>query len=205
MENTHTLYDELSDAGYYLVTLRARAGTYLLTSNNERAFVVSQLQDVLRRQSVLENPAIRHQLAGYIDLLVFSITKEAVSFVIFSITRLAAKQLAHYIAQRLEEYQAEWASVHESAVSIRRLTGPHDALHLSVILHLRHQDWEYDRYSSIGFYLHDRRGDWVHLWRISRLYENDPKLYRTLLDVQAAITTPTAESFPLFAPLRHAL
>ena len=63
----------------------------------------------------------------------------------------------------------------------KKLRGAHQALEQSVAIHSLHTDWEYDRYSSIGFYLHDRRGDWMRLWRLSQLYDNEPTHYRALV------------------------
>ncbi len=65
---------------------------------------------------------------------------------------------------------------------MKKLSGKHEALALSASIHLLHKDWEYDRYSSIGFYLHDRRGDWMKLWRLTQLYDNDATLYREYLE-----------------------
>lgn len=206
--------DELSGAGYYTATLQLRHGGRLLRSNNERAFVISQLQDALRRYTTLEDPTIRHQLASHIDLLAFSITGEEIALILFSIHRPATQALLDFIAKRLEEYQTEWPTrriaqkiqPYEFVATIRHLTGPHAALAQSVALHLRHSDWEYDRYSSIGFYLHDRRGDWMHLWRLSRLYENDNTRYRMLIMAKISQESPedAGPTTQLFAPLSHA-
>ena len=66
-------------------------------------------------------------------------------------------------------------------MNIRKLAGEHEALGLSADIHLIHKDWEYDRYSSIGFYLHDRRGDWMKLWRLTKLYDNNAAAYRNFI------------------------
>src|SRR5690606_10730899 len=95
----------------------------------------------------------------------------------------------------------------EFSIVIRHLAGPHAALQQSVVLHLQHTDWEYDRYSSIGFYLHDRRGDWMHLWRLSQLYANDSTHYQMLLAdglTKKMLLSSDATGQP-FAPLSHAL
>lgn len=191
---------KLSGAGYYLITLRSNASEHVLRSNNERAFVMSQLQDLLGRRSLLEDPEIRHRLPSHIDLLAFSILDQDIKLVVFSIARGSADSFAHSIATRLYNYQSEWllapsfrkAKPSAPTARVRRLAGPYDALNQSVKLHMRHNDWEYDRYSSIGFYLHDRRGDWMHVWRMSNLYENNSSRYYELA------TTPQ------FAPLSHA-
>lgn len=190
-------------AGFYLLALRPKNGTAILHSNNERAFVISQLQDILTRRSLLEIPSVHQTLASHIDLLAFSITRADIQLVLFSLSYTSVVLLGRILTARLADYQTEWQTIpyrQQSSptghsVSLRRLIGPHHALHQSVQLHLRHQDWEYDRYSSIGFYLHDRRGAWMHLWRLSRLYDNDSELYRLLLEPSTA---------PQLAPLSHA-
>jgi hypothetical protein len=194
-------HQNVSSAGYYLLALKPRNGITLLHSNNERAFIISQLQDILTRRSLLEIPRAHQTLAAHIDLLAFSIARSDVQLVLFSLSYKSVLLLGKILATRLAEYQVEWRAtpylqrgVIDPGVSLRRLVGPHHALNQSVQLHLRHQDWEYDRYSSIGFYLHDRRGEWMHLWRLSRLYDNDSQLYRLLLEPSIA---------PRLVPLSH--
>lgn len=204
---------ESIDAGYYVITLRMRSGQRILRSNNERAFVMSQLQDVLGRQSLLEEPSNRSRLATHLDLLAFSILDRDITFIIFSIARASAIAFAKIIMNRLQTYQSEWnlapsfqsAPLSEASSILTRLSGPYEALNYSVSLHCRHSDWEYDRYSSIGFYLHDRRGDWVHLWRLSQLYENDAQLYQQLIIKESRLHTSMDEhpTVQPFVPLLH--
>ncbi|OJU87384.1 hypothetical protein BGO17_00020 [Candidatus Saccharibacteria bacterium 49-20] len=176
-----------SPYGYCHVTLAAQSGATLLHSNSERAFIISQLQDLLSPRFILGDVPAYRQLASCIDLLAFSITPNAVHFILFAIDRTLAKDFAHRIVARLGQYQYEFTrnTMHsqlDARIDIKRLTGPHEALRRTLDLHLLHQDWEHDRYSSIGFYLHDRRGDWMRIWRLSTLYEADPSIYRSLLD-----------------------
>ena len=207
MEHKH----KITDAGYYRITLSLKSGHQLLRSNNERAFVMSQLQDLLGRRSLLEEPGSRYRLSAHLDLLAFSILDQAINFIVFSIAKNSALAFAQIVMNRLQTYQSEWnlapsfqpSYSNEPSITVRRLSGPYEALDSSVSLHARHRDWEYDRYSSIGFYLHDRRGDWVHLWRLSRLYENDTELYRQLILNALALKTDSSafSKVPRFVPL----
>ena len=176
--------------GYYRVTLQKSDGTMLVQSNTERAFIVTQLQYLLSPRLILgEIPAYR-QLASCIDLLSFSIRNDTVELLLFSIDTSISSYFASQITEHLKQYQSELRPSALNAhnphitVSLRALNGPHDALAASVAIHLRHEDWEYDRYSSIGFYLHDRRGDWMRIWRLSQLYENKPEQYLELIHNQ---------------------
>ncbi len=210
MENEH----ESPSAGYYSISLCKASGKPILRSNNERAFIISQLQDLLGRRSLLEEPESRHRLASHVDLLAFSILDKDIKCIVFAISKTSAHTFLSLVSKRLIDYQSEWriaatfySASGEHSFTIKKLSGPYEALNTSVDLHLRHSDWEYDRYSSIGFYLHDRRGDWVHLWRISQLYEKDTELYRRLVEAQV-LQTGNQSSIPTiqpFAPLSHAL
>jgi len=216
MNTTQKLTGESPSAGYYSMTLRLASGKRILRSNNERAFVISQLQDLLGRRSLLEEPDTRHTLASHIDLLAFSILDKEIQCIVFAIAQNSARKFAEIIMNRLSEYQSEWqlapsfrgSKYDTRAISMTRLAGPHDALQKSVQLHLRHSDWEYDRYSSIGFYLHDRRGDWMHIWRLTNLYENDVSLYYELIGKTIPFTkyigTSSITTRP-YVPLSHAL
>lgn len=171
--------------GYYLVTIGSVAGRRYLRSNDERAFVIVQLQNLLSARSILEEPLPHRRLAAHIDLLAFSLQPTDVRLVIFSISFDSVRQLSRALTERLMQYQTDRSPAKkpdlEPTAMIVRLTGPHHALSQTVSLHLRHSDWEYDRYSSIGFFLHDRRGCWMRLWRITSLYHNDSALYRQML------------------------
>jgi hypothetical protein len=178
---------ESSPYGYCHITITPRSGGYVLSSNSERAFIISQLQDLLSPRFILGDVPAYRQLASCIDLLAFSITQHAIHFVVFTIDATLARDFAHRIAARLSQYQCEYlknARAHqpELHINIQKLAGPHEALRHTVTIHSLHQDWENDRYSSIGFYLHDRRGDWMRIWRLSALYDNEPATYRAFID-----------------------
>lgn len=173
-------------ADYFFISIYPGSTVKLLASNNERAFIISQLQDILSARSLLEDPGALYRLASHIDLLAYSILTNSIQLVVFSISRESAQILCDLLTNRLRQYQSEWRKNKigntQPLVFVRRLVGPHEALSLSTQIHLNHSDWEFDRYSSIGFYLHDRRGDWMRIWRLTQLYENTQSNYRQLLD-----------------------
>lgn len=195
--------------GFFEITLRAPANQKIVNSNNERALVISVMQDLLGVRSFFKDTEMHIPLATYIDMLAFSVMTNDIKFVIFSITGSAARIFADAVAMKLIEYQQDWrfgsnfippgTKLVEPKIYIRRLVGQYEALNKTVDLHTRHPDWEYDRYSSVGFYLHDRRGDWMHIWRMSRLYENETNNYRRLLenqrtDIACVMAAPSASA-----------
>lgn len=178
-----------SAANYYQLVITSRgqnAGFQpILHSNSERACVIATLQDTLRSTYTSMYHPVVSKLVTHIDLLGFSITRSDISLVLFALTRQDAQNLGALIVHRLTEFQHD-EYIHHPPVSILQvritpLPGPRNALHTTTQLHARHQDWEHDRYSSVGFYLHGRRGEWMRLWRITSLYGNDPEKYRALL------------------------
>lgn len=177
--------------GYYSVTISSIDERKLLSSNNDRAFIVSQLQDLLSGRSILESPAPHRHLASHIDLLAFSIQGRDIRLIAFAISPASLYELSRSITDRLRQYQDEYSAVFtksQNPVSmLYRLTGPHHALTATINVHLRHNDWEYDRYSSIGFYLHDRRGDWMRPWRLTKLFQNEADKYRLLVESSIAL------------------
>ncbi|MBN9397674.1 hypothetical protein BGO18_04230 [Candidatus Saccharibacteria bacterium 47-87] len=180
--------------GYYSITLRKANDTPLLRSNDERAFVIAQLQDMLSHRLAIQELPDYTQFASCIDLLCFMINRRSINLLIFAIdhtfvTLLAEKLKDRLVAQQTEQFSPVMHTNANLSVSIRQLAGPHTALTESIRIHQLSTDWEYDRYSSIGFYLHDRRGDWMRIWRLTKLYDNDPANYRSML-----ITTPVLGS-----------
>ena len=170
--------------GYYHVQIRSAGSGRFFKSNNERAFIGVQIQQLLAARSVLEDPLYAKSLAHHIDLLAFSISQEGVQLLAYCIDISSLRHLTNILLERLAQYRSEYQLyVHQPdiSVSIRKLAGEHEALSLSADIHLMHKDWEYDRYSSIGFYLHDRRGDWMKLWRLTKLYDNNTSAYRNFI------------------------
>lgn len=182
--------------GFYHLCIESQGLTELHHTNNERAYTLSLLQDYLSPKFVLSEIPPHRQLASCIDLLCFSITRRAVHLVVFTIDPTIVVTFAYQLKERLVAYQQEHsrpsispiaaALETESRITMHTLAGPHQALKQTIELHLLHQDWEYDRYSSIGFYLHDRRGDWMRFWRLSKLYNNESSEYRHLIEFQLA-------------------
>ena len=167
--------------GYYHVQVCSAESIRFFKTNNERAFVGVQLQQLLAARSVLEDPLYAKSLAHHIDLLAYSISEEGIQLLTYCIDISSLQHLVNIVLERLAQYRSEYRLYirqPDASVSIRKLVGEHEALALSADIHLLHKDWEYDRYSSIGFYLHDRRGDWMKLWRLTKLYDNDTSAYR---------------------------
>jgi len=169
--------------GYYHITLSSQDARPLLSSNNERAFVITLLQDLLTPRLLISEIPEYKQLASCLDLLAFSIRTTSIQLVLFSIDETITDTFAQVVTSRLAEFQSEYCTKPpaEMRTAVSRLIGPHQALAQTVTIHKAHEDWEYDRYSSIGFYLHDRRGDWMRMWRVAQLYDNDGENYRALM------------------------
>ncbi|MGV9001456.1 MAG: hypothetical protein ACOH18_00660 [Candidatus Saccharimonadaceae bacterium] len=190
--------------GYYFVSITLPGNQRFMKTNNERAFVISQLQDLLSMRLLIGSVPAHKQLASCIDLLAFSITSEAIQLIVFTIDASILTYLTDHIPSRLAQYQSEYQApqgkaIVEPRVYTKKLRGPHQALARSVELHSWHEDWEYDRYSSIGFYLHDRRGDWMRTWRLSQLYDNEPLNYRLLIESQVKYLDTMQAKRPSFA------
>lgn len=198
---------QLFSQGYYQVSLSARSDATLLRSNTDRAFILAQLQDLLSPRLFIGEVPAHKQLASCIDLLAFSITPKTICLVLYAIDHSVIRYLCERIASRFVQYHSEpyindvRYAAPDIVPSINKLRGPHHALARSVSLHLQHEDWEYDRYSSIGFYLHDRRGDWMRTWRLANLYENIPAHYYQLAVRQFSSTqTSDATNLQALAP-----
>ena len=177
--------------GYYHIRLYPFSGGALFTSNGERAYIVALLQDTLSPRLSLEQERPSQHISAAMDLLAFSLTKDEIHLLVFSIDGRACHRFALHIARCLNVYTNEFRTRHivprkaPFRIEMKRLRGVHQALQHSVKIHLRHADWEYDRYSSIGFYLHDRRGDWMRIWRLTNLYENNATQYQKLIEHHA--------------------
>lgn len=169
--------------GYYHLQIANREGKYILQSNDERAYLLSQLQDILNPHFIFTDVPLRLQLAPTLDLLAFHIGVKSIELLVFAIDQTAAYYLALTLLRRLEVYQDDYFPLPATrkrpplAILVHALHGVHNALVQSFTIHRLSTFWEGDRYSSIGFYAYDRRGDWMRTWRLTQLYDNKPEEY----------------------------
>lgn len=190
-------------ARYYHIHIHDALRERFFRSNSERALVITSLQRYLGTRSLVQFPYREPALAKYIDLLAFSLHENGIELVAFALSRNALQTLCSYIIAELREFRLEYAQqAPMSSIMYSRtaLRGSHHALEITRYVHLLHLDWENDRYSSIGFYLHDRRGDWMRLWRMARLYDNNSDQYRSYLlaGLHSLVSTAVRDS------LKHA-
>ncbi|UTX51456.1 hypothetical protein KI440_00640 [Candidatus Saccharibacteria bacterium TM7i] len=203
-----SLYSPVHTA-YYLLNIKASHRTPFRTiihSNTERAYIIAILQDTLGGHALNPHAITLQRLATTTDLLAFSITRTSISLLLFAFNQADVQTLGVLLINKLIEFQESEHINHPQNPALRAdmqiLCGPHDALHVSTQLHAQHSDWEHDRYSSIGFYLHGRRGDWMRLWRLTRLYNNHSETYRAL--VCATINTRQKKPFTEHVTSLHA-
>ncbi len=173
-------------SGYYKITIACFNHLPLLQSNSERAFIISTLQDLLSPRMIIGDIPAYRQLASCIDLLAFSILTHHIELLVFSIDKTITGTFTQSLLDHLDVFQdtnntQKVIDLSKRYVKSTLLDSAEDALSETITLHSLHNDWEFDRYSSIGFYLHDRRGDWMRLWRLTRLYDNSHDTYRTAM------------------------
>lgn len=196
--------------GYYEITIKAEhKHRYedIISSNSERASILVNLQDILGENYDPPGKNILiDRLNTNISLLGFSINRNRVSLVVFSLSHADAANLSVVIINNLSSFQEESAELKQLApmnARIKKLLGPHDALQRCSKLHASHTAWEYDKYSSIGFYLNERKGSWMDIWRLSKLYNNDPEEYRLIVSDIVKRQPKSRSSNPIYhAPLR---
>jgi hypothetical protein len=172
----------LHDSGYFHVWISSVEGTLFFNSNDDKAYFMTLLQDHLSpRQKLAELPTHRHSYASDIDLLAYSLTPTGVHLLVHTSRKMAIEELGQALLFSYQTYiqdQRSWRQLPFDSVFIfDKLVGRHEALNISREIHQLHEDWRYDRYSSIGFYLDDRRGDWIHPYRLTSLFAGKPKQY----------------------------
>lgn len=200
--------------GYYHLHIATPGGKNLLQSNNERAYIMSQLQDILNPHFVFTDVPLRLQLAPTIDLLAFHIGVKSIELLVFAIDKTASHYLALTLLRRLEEYRNDYCiqgptREADAMIAVYLLEGVHNALIQSLAIHRMSIHWESDRYSSVGFYLYDRRGDWMRTWRLAQLYDNISAEYLRMLHTRKELASKQAVKIPQSsyrrAPLLRAL
>lgn len=178
---------------YYHLSINALPDRLLFEDSLDKAYFICLLQDyVSPRDHMSVYKESVHRLAD-VDVIVFSLRNTTVDLVVYaarleSVELFGQNLLEQYIVYlNQQKSHSRTALPFDTIFSHHKLEDEKQALKLSRQLHLMHDDWRYDRYSSIGFFVDDRRGDWLQPWRLTSLFGNDPQWYLKFLQ-----TTPVS-------------
>jgi hypothetical protein len=180
----------MHDSGYYHLWITAIKNRDFFKNGRDKAFFIGLLQDHLSPRGELEEIEPKpHPYAALIDLLAYSLTPTGVHLLVHTLRRSAIEAFG----QSLLTSYADYLSLHhydadlpfDSIFVFDHLAGRHEALCVSRDIHMLHPNWRNDRYSSIGFYLDDRRGDWMRPYRLTRVFDNQTSYYLRFLKSRA--------------------
>jgi len=179
----------MRDSGYFHIWISSVKGQPFFQINQDKAYFISFLQEHLSpRQALSEFSSVPHGFAQAIDLLAFSLTDKGVHILLFTSRKQSIEDFGQTIllsyATYIQAQQEMPILPFDSLFIFDTLAGRHEALNVSRDIHLLHEDWRGDRYSSIGFYLDDRRGDWMRPYRVTSLFKNAPRRYVQFLKSQ---------------------
>ncbi|HEY8886739.1 MAG TPA: hypothetical protein VIM31_04560 [Candidatus Microsaccharimonas sp.] len=179
----------LHDSGYFHVWISSVKDVVFFNNSEDKAFFMTLIQDNLSPRGKLAELNVR--MRGYsseIDLLAYSLTETGVHLLVHTSRKTAIEELGQALLIAYQTYaqqQTELKQLPFDTIFIfDKLRGRHEALHVSREIHLLHDEWRYDRYSSIGFYLDDRRGDWMRPYRLTSLFNAKPKQYLRFMKSQ---------------------
>jgi hypothetical protein len=192
----------LQDSGYFHVWISSVEGALFFRTNDDKAFFLTVIQDSLSPRKKLDE--IRIGSYGYsadIALLAYSLTGTGVHLLVHTRRKAAIEELGQVLLLTYQQHTQQQYQVSklpfETIFIFDKLAGRHEALDVSREIHLLHEDWRYDRYSSIGFYLDDRRGDWMQPYRLTSLFGGKPKQYLRF------IKSPETEKDRVFEYLKY--
>jgi len=177
------------DSGYFHVWISSAKDSIFFQSNQDKAYFISILQDELSpRKKLNDTRTSTPSFSSDIDLLAYSLTPSGIHLLLHTIRKTAIEELGQTLLYSYEQYLQEQGTIHhlpfDTIFIFDKLVGRHEALQVSKEIHLLHDDWRNDRYSSIGFYLDDRRGDWMRPYRLTSLFENKPRNYLKFITSQ---------------------
>jgi len=177
------------DSGYFHVWISSVKDISFFNSDGDKSFFMMLIQDNLSPRAKLdEYPGVSKRYPSEVDLLAYSLTPTGVHLLIHTSRRSAIEEFGQTLLIAYGKYLQEKHIVNElpfdTIFIFDKLRGRHEALNVSREIHLLHDDWRYDRYSSIGFYLDDRRGDWMRPYRLTSLFEGKPGYYLQFIKSQ---------------------
>ena len=184
------LHDSLFyDSGYFHVWISSDKDVSFFNRDEDKSFFISLIQDNLSPRARLdEYPGISKRYPTEIDLLAYSLTPTGVHLLIHTSRRSAIEEFGQMLLMAYGKYLQDTHIVKDlpfdTIFIFDKLRGRHEALGVSREIHLLHDNWRYDRYSSIGFYLDDRRGDWMRPYRLTSLFDGKPKQYLRFIKSQ---------------------
>ncbi len=167
---------------YYHLWIAAAKDQVFFASDIDKAFFIALFQDYLSPRANLGEWSRRHQgYAQELDLIVYSLTDFGVNLLLCTSDTEAVEDFGQALLSNYAVYlsqQTAWEVLpFDTIFTYDHLADEHEALAISRDIHLLHQHWQDDRYSSIGFYIDDRRGDWMQPWRLTNLFNNDRQWY----------------------------
>lgn len=179
----------LYDSGYFHLWISATNTTPFFTDNDDKAFFLTLIQDALSpRKKLHTTHLIATHYASEIDLLAYSLTPTGVHLLLHTSRKTAIDEFGQTLLLSYIEYLQTRGTTSalpfDSIFIFDKLMGRHEALNVSREIHLLHEDWRNDRYSSIGFYLDDRRGDWMRPYRLTSLFEGKSRQYMKFIKSQ---------------------
>jgi len=183
----------IRDSGYFHIWISATGDASFFRSNLDKAFFMTLLQDNLSPQAQLAELSLQPRgFAADIDLLAYSLTRHGVHLLVHASRKSAIEEFGQVLllgyADFIQGRPMFTALPFDSVFIFDHLTGRHEALTVSRGIHMRHENWRHDRYSSIGFYLDDRRGDWMRPHRITSIFSNSAAQYLRFIQSQATET-----------------
>ena len=172
----------LYDSGYFHVWISSTKDIPFFNSDQDKAYLMTLIQDALSPRARLnDTPGPSKGFSREIDLMAYSLTHTGVHLLIYTTRKTSIEELGQTLlisyAQYLRDDRTTRLLPFDTIFIFDTLNGRHQALTVSRDIHLLHEDWRNDRYSSIGFYLDDRRGDWMRPYRVTSLFGGKPRQY----------------------------
>jgi hypothetical protein len=166
---------------YYHLWIAAAKDQVFFQTNLDKAYIVTLFQDYL---SPMTNTGNKQNYSKDLQLITYSLTQYGMNLLLLGtgarIEDFGQSLLTDY-ANYVQQQRVWEVLPFDTIFAYDDLADEHEALAISREIHLLHEDWRSDRYSSIGFYLDDRRGDWLSAHRLADLYDNDSVWYQNYL------------------------
>lgn len=185
MKFGHSVESTAKDRYYHLWIAAAKDQIFFETSL-DKAYIVHLFHEYLSPRMQLDNGfSQHHNYSSSVDLIAYSLTDFGMNLLLSASSTRSIEDFGQSLLTRYSEFlnqQRAWEMLpFDTIFTYDNLADEHEALGISREIHLLQDNWRHDQYSSIGFYLDDRRGDWLQPWRLTNLYNNDPEWYQNFL------------------------
>ncbi len=184
MPSRNVIKIDVADS-YYHVYARGHSKSEIFIDNADYAYFTNLFSRYLSKKPVLDRYNMPYpHMYKQVELLCYCLMRNHFHLLLYQHEEGAMQKLMKSIMGSYSRYfnnkYGRSGSVFESRYKASLISHYQYLVHISRYIHLNRKQWQTTPYSSIGYYLADKRAEWVNPQPVLSLFE-DRAEYKTFL------------------------